>query len=806
MLSTVEIISGDSTDPMLRFTWNSDGKSDPTDIHVRNILGGLYRGESHISVDNFVIKLDEDSLKKSLKWEELYQYFEFLGGTGLTSDSGEISRMSSDIRTLFSLGVNDLKFYGHINDASYLSTTTLSGYFNKNFGDKTQLSNGSFIPVEFDIPNLVVSTTDDKPLTVGDGDIVIIHNHTGDMTVPVSSLVVGENVFVLKAGVSRYEFERDVSDKNAISGFLDKYFKQFPSTTSEQLLPKTGILTDRGISANTVSAQNAEFSFAGITSGFVCDLVTHKSSSESAVITNLCANNLTCDTSLSDKTKLSIITHVKQDCGVVSISAKELTEGCVSNLCADIKNLCCGISSKVYIDNSAEGVSGYTELSVVKLTKEAYENLVANNACNPKTIYVVSSDYIDAYGQKIQNLKDATDDADAVNLKQLSNTVSDTSDTLTGIINSTSATLTTKLTGTVSSVSSFLDEKIDSRIEIEDSVSGLINGNSNLKVVKLKSSEYESIVLSAQPSAIASTLYVVEYDNVNAYGAKVVHVGDAKLSDDAVNLGQVSGISADIHNELTTVSDSLQKKILNKVFVHDKVNNASAFTDISVVRISRNDYADVLKNTKLSNSLSNTLYIVEDDALDAYGQKVVNVQDGTDLSDAMNVRQIQEISNGITSDVKTKYDELNTAIGNKIWIGNILSDESGYVSSAWQQNLSVMKVSGEKYDEMVVNGEVNKLSNVLFDIDYEFVNAYDTQVKNVATPSDACDAVNLSTLNAVSTSIDAKMVKVLGDTPTVSTLTALNGATLGQMAMMVEFIFTKLGGDVSAFMNQTNRS
>lgn len=192
-------------------------------------------------------------------------------------------------------------------------------------------------------------------------------------------------------------------------------------------------------------------------------------------------------------------------------------------------------------------------------------------------------------------MKDAERISDAVNLGQLDRTVSDVS---------------AELTGTVSGVSSFLNGAIDSKIYIDDRVCDFIHGNSNLKVVKLKSSEYEDIVLSAQPSAIASTLYVVEYDNVNAYGAKVVHVGDAKLSDDAVNLGQVNEISAYVHNELSGVNVELQKKILNKVFVHDRVNNASAFTDISVVRVSRNDYAEVLKNATLSDSLSNTLYIV----------------------------------------------------------------------------------------------------------------------------------------------------------------------------------------------------
>jgi len=61
---------------------------------------------------------------------------------------------------------------------------------------------------------------------------------------------------------------------------------------------------------------------------------------------------------------------------------------------------------------------------VLNVTQDEYEEAVSESALISNAIYVVDSDYIDAYGQQIKNLSDATDVSDAVNLGQVSSLIS----------------------------------------------------------------------------------------------------------------------------------------------------------------------------------------------------------------------------------------------------------------------------------------------------------------------------------------------------------------------------------------------
>jgi len=47
-------------------------------------------------------------------------------------------------------------------------------------------------------------------------------------------------------------------------------------------------------------------------------------------------------------------------------------------------------------------------LSVVKISKSNYEALVASSQLSGNVIYIVDSDYIDAYGEDIRNVLSST--------------------------------------------------------------------------------------------------------------------------------------------------------------------------------------------------------------------------------------------------------------------------------------------------------------------------------------------------------------------------------------------------------------
>ena len=92
--------------------------------------------------------------------------------------------------------------------------------------------------------------------------------------------------------------------------------------------------------------------------------------------------------------------------------------------CALLANSKADISSvsKVFVKDAgaAEYSSGkQSDLSVIKLAASEYEQLVINGMTSPNALYVVSSDYINAYGEQLKNLAAATDLSDAVTLEQL---------------------------------------------------------------------------------------------------------------------------------------------------------------------------------------------------------------------------------------------------------------------------------------------------------------------------------------------------------------------------------------------------
>lgn len=86
-----------------------------------------------------------------------------------------------------------------------------------------------------------------------------------------------------------------------------------------------------------------------------------------------------------------------------------------------VSALSTAVDNKIYIDDRIDQtISGNSDLSIVKLPKEEYELLaIGPTPLSANVLYVVESDYIDAYGQQIKNLSAGTELSDAVNVGQL---------------------------------------------------------------------------------------------------------------------------------------------------------------------------------------------------------------------------------------------------------------------------------------------------------------------------------------------------------------------------------------------------
>ena len=76
------------------------------------------------------------------------------------------------------------------------------------------------------------------------------------------------------------------------------------------------------------------------------------------------------------------------------------------------------VNGELSIDTNNVYINGEkADLSVCKISQSEYNKLVKNESCLSNTLYVVESDYIDAYGQQIKNIADPIDSQDAVTLK-----------------------------------------------------------------------------------------------------------------------------------------------------------------------------------------------------------------------------------------------------------------------------------------------------------------------------------------------------------------------------------------------------
>ena len=71
------------------------------------------------------------------------------------------------------------------------------------------------------------------------------------------------------------------------------------------------------------------------------------------------------------------------------------------------------IDKKIYIEDKISSTSCYSDLQIIKLSSNEYQDLVVSGATSPSVLYVVQTDFINAYGQQMKNLDAPVDVNDA---------------------------------------------------------------------------------------------------------------------------------------------------------------------------------------------------------------------------------------------------------------------------------------------------------------------------------------------------------------------------------------------------------
>lgn len=397
-----------------------------------------------------------------------------------------------------------------------------------------------------------------------------------------------------------------------------------------------------------------------------------------------------------------------------------------------IDNLSEKIEKKIYIeDKISSTISGYSDLSVIKLSSSKYQDLVDSDATQSNTLYVVESDFINAYGQQIKNLSAPTLLSDATNKEyvddissQLCSCISGFSKMFSSFDGRLSSEISTKI---------FIGTKTSSYVDASGYIHLCsVSGNySNLSVLKVQESDYHKLVADGQVDQ--SVLYVVETSAINAYGSRIVNLDDPISSDDAASKKYVDSFvdtkmhehSAGIDPKLSYLSSAISSKVLVQHLTTNKPT--SAYVDLSVIKISENDYQGLVNNE--GSLLSDAVYIVENDVfINAYDQQIKNLSGPTDDTDAATKEYVDSRVDG-----KSNTELLSVTL------------ESGTLSSS-RQKLDMFTI--DKFDSLDAYKRYIELPNKsisptdLVVIDRDQLDADGRKVINVERPTLPSDAAN----------------------------------------------------------------
>ena len=162
----------------------------------------------------------------------------------------------------------------------------------------------------------------------------------------------------------------------------------------------------------------------------------------------------------------------------------------------------------------------------------------ADVAALQKTIEDGLSGNSEALAEAKEELNGAIDSAKT----ELSQALSTADANLSAGVNAVKGELTALIDG--------VEAKVDNKIQVGDATS--VAAIDTLTIKRVSIEDYHNILTSE--TIDDGTLYVVSSDNLNAFGSRVVQVGDAVEETDAVNLKQLNAVKTELEDKMNSIS------------------------------------------------------------------------------------------------------------------------------------------------------------------------------------------------------------------------------------------------------------
>ena len=153
------------------------------------------------------------------------------------------------------------------------------------------------------------------------------------------------------------------------------------------------------------------------------------------------------------------------------------------------------LDDKVKVDES-----NVSTLNVVHIADEDYYQLVVNDSTVSNTVYVMSSENTNMFGERIVNVGAPVELSDAATKQYVDNAKAAAKNYANSEIN----TKTYKLSTAIAAELTALNGKIDNKVKIDGSTVSTFN------VVNINNSDYNDLVVN--DSVLSDTLYLVSSD------------------------------------------------------------------------------------------------------------------------------------------------------------------------------------------------------------------------------------------------------------------------------------------------------
>ena len=534
---------GDDTHPnppYIVLSFNTDAGKDDIWLGVKELVDVYEASEDGITLNANTFSLKYDDIKEKTGLNDLSD--DLYGVPGDPGTVGRLEDLQNQIDAISDDNFGAVSFTGHL--VPDLNATTsyssIGAFLQSTRGedqhqDTLKVKNGASFNIYFkekDLNNSKMISVDNagSTLLLGNGDVLVVHDHSNSEYVALSDLLVatdenpisGGNVYILKAGVSRYEFEAEAKNRGNDDAFISAWIKQNFANTSADSYALTTTLRQDVSASNNLSVANDAFVLNDLGVGKDVEVAKNLSVGKRITSFDIDANWISSNYLSSNEisaSKLIVPFNRIYD----SSSSSETLKSVHSYLSSAIdKKIFAGDYNEKHISNLTAD-----SLSVLRIGHDEFAAKVfnGNTSLSDKILYVVSSDNLDFYGERGVNLADPHDLSDATNKKYVDSGIGGVS---------------SNLLEKMSKISGDLGEAISSKIYIEDRIGEdgeLVSSYSDLSVIKLSSNEYQDLVDS--DATLSNALYIVESDFVNAYGQQIKNLANPTDLSDAATKGYV---------------------------------------------------------------------------------------------------------------------------------------------------------------------------------------------------------------------------------------------------------------------------